>query len=429
MVSTVDSLRGTSGQDRMLAPRRRGAGRIVALLVGLMLLGLAAWLLPRLWTLWSAEQSVSLSRLSVAAAERGRFERDIAADGRVVAAVSPTLHAPAAGVVRLDVQAGDAVAVDTVLGVVDSPELRSELAREKARLQALTADYGRARLAVRQQELRAEEALQQARVDRDAAATEHARMARAFELGVMPEIERMRTEAALKKAEFALHRARSDRDLQREGQDLDVEAKRLARDAQGLIVEELQRQVDLLTLRSPVAGQVGQLLVSDRGFAAKDAPLMTVVDLSALEVELDVPEAFARDLLPGMPATIRGNQQRFDGEVSAVSPEVVRGRVTARVRFLGSVPEGLRQNQRLSVRVLVDARDDVLTVARGPFLEAGGGRVAYVVNGQVAERRIIRTGAVSLDRIELLDGVTEGERLVISGTDSFDDAQRVVISR
>ena len=239
----------------------------------------------------------------------------------------------------------------------------------------------------------------------------------------------MRTEAALKKAEFALHRARSDRDLQREGQDLDVEAKRLARDAQGLIVEELQRQVDLLTLRSPVAGQVGQLLVSDRGFAAKDAPLMTVVDLSALEVELDVPEAFARDLLPGMPATIRGNQRQFDGEVSAVSPEVVRGRVTARVRFLGSVPEGLRQNQRLSVRVLLDARDDVLTVPRGPFLETGGGRVAYVVNGQVAERRIIRTGAVSLDRVELLDGVTEGERLVISGTDSFDDAQRVVISR
>ena len=413
----------------MLEAGPRWGRRAGLILILLALLGLAVWALPTLATLWSAERSVSVERLSMATVQRGRFERDIAADGRVVAAVSPTLHAAATGVVRLAVKAGHAVEIGTVLGAVDSPELRSELAREKARLQGLSADFERARLAVRQQALRADEALQQAEVDRDAAATEHDRMSRAYDLGVMPEIERMRTGAALKKAEFALQRARSDRALQREGQGLDVEAKRLARDAQALVVNELQRQVDLLTLRSPVAGQVGQILVTDQSFAAKDAPLMTVVDLSALEVELDVPEAFARDLLPGMPATIRGNGQLLQGEVSTVSPEVVRGQVTARVRFVDPVPAGLRQNQRLSVRVMLDARDEVLMVARGPFLEAGGGRVAYVVSDQVAERRVIRTGAVSLDRVEILDGVTEGERLVIAGTDSFNDAQRVVISR
>ena len=141
-----------------------------------------------------------------------------------------------------------------------------------------------------------------------------------------------------------------------------------------------------------------------------------------------VPESFARDLAVGMPARIRGNGQHYDGEVSAVSPEVVSGQVTARVRFADAPPPGLRQNQRLSVRVLLDARDDVLMVDRGPFLEAGGGRVAYVVAGDVAERRAIRTGAVSIDKVEILDGISAGERLVISGTDSFDDAQRVVLS-
>ena len=79
--------------------------------------------------------------------------------------------------------------------------------------------------------------------------------------------------------------------------------------------------------------------------------------------------------------------------------------------------------------MLLDARDDVLMVARGPFLEAAGGRSAYVVQDDIAERRAIRTGAVSIDRVEILDGVAAGERIVIAGTDSFDDAERVVISR
>ncbi len=51
------------------------------------------------------------------------------------------------------------------------------------------------------------------------------------------------------------------------------------------------------------------------------------------------------------------------------------------------------------------------------------------VQDDIAERRAIRTGAVSIDRVEILDGVAAGERIVIAGTDSFDDAERVVISR
>ena len=157
--------------------------------------------------------------------------------------------------------------------------------------------------------------------------------------------------------------------------------------------------------------------------------MLTVIDLSALEVELKVPESFARDLAVGMPAEIRGSGREFTGEVGAVSPEVVSGEVTARVRFTGDAPQGLRQNQRLSVRVLLDARDDVLMVARGPFLESGGGNSAYVVQGDIAERRVIHTGAASIDKVEVLDGLQVGERIVISGTDNFDGAQRVVISR
>jgi hypothetical protein len=51
--------------------------------------------------------------------------------------------------------------------------------------------------------------------------------------------------------------------------------------------------------------------------------------------------------------------------------------VTGRVRFAGEMPAGLRQNQRVSVRILMDRRDAVLKLDRGAFYEAGGGTTAY----------------------------------------------------
>src|SRR5690606_33955704 len=91
--------------------------------------------------------------------------------------------------------------------------------------------------------------------------------------------------------------------------------------------------------------------------------------------------------------------------VSAISPEVVNSRVLARVRFDGEQPPGLRQNQRVSARVLFEEKPDVLMVARGPFLESQGGRFAYVVRDGYAERVPVRIGATSVAAVEILEGL------------------------
>ncbi|WP_028079674.1 efflux RND transporter periplasmic adaptor subunit [Solimonas soli] len=422
-------IRDTSAQDQVIGRAPWWKRHRKWLIGGGAALLLLALIVPTTLRSLSAGGSVSRARLSIATVERGDFTRDIAAEGRVVAAVSPTLYAPAAGSVRFTVQAGGKVDKDQVIGSVDSPELTSKLAQERANLQALQVDYARAQLDARQQSLVADQTLEQARIDRETASTEQQRTKKAFALGVTPEIEVLRTQAALQKAEIALKRAETDHELQKEGRRFDVDARRLARDRQQLLVDDLQRQVDLLTLRSPVAGQVGQLIAADRSTVAKDAALLTVVDLTALEVEMKVPESFARDLAVGMPATLRGNGKEWPGEVSAVAPEVVNGEVVARVRFAGAAPQGLRQSQRLSVRVVLDERKNVVMVARGPFVEQGRGSSAYVVNGDIAEKRAIRVGAASVDKVEIVEGLQPGEQIVISGTDTFNDAARVAISR
>jgi HlyD family secretion protein len=157
--------------------------------------------------------------------------------------------------------------------------------------------------------------------------------------------------------------------------------------------------------------------------------VLGVVDLGVFEVEIKVPESFARDLAIGMPAQITsGAGEPYAAKVSAVSPEVVNGEVNARLRCDGKQPPGLRQNQRLSARIVLDTRRDVLMVERGPFLEQDGGRFAYVVDGSRAVRRPIRTGTSSLGAVEVVEGLQPGERIVVSGSEQFDGAERVVIN-
>jgi HlyD family secretion protein len=428
------SIRDTSAQDRPIhgdnaaaartsSPRKRrvlfaGAG-VAALVI------VVGWLLAG-WT--AGARSFDASRLRIAPVTRGDLVRDISADGRVIAANSPTLYAIAGGTVTLQVVAGDKVKKDQPLAEIDSPELRSKLAQEQATLAGLEAEASRAVLDAQITRSTARKLLDQAQIDRLAAQRDLERNQRAFEGGAVAQIDVARAQDTLKKADLGLASARNDFGLLGQGAGLDMRNKRLLADRQRAVVKELQRQVDALTLRAPFDGQVGQVMVAQRQNVAINAAVLSVVDLGVFEVEIKVPESFARDLAIGMPAQVTGPTGTLDAEISAVSPEVVNGEVTGRLRFKQQQPPGLRQNQRMSVRILLDTRRNVLMVERGPFLEQGGGNSAYVMDGSSAVKRPVRTGASSLGAVEILGGVQEGDRIVVSGADGFGESDKVRIT-
>ena len=103
--------------------------------------------------------------------------------------------------------------------------------------------------------------------------------------------------------------------------------------------------------------------------------------------------------------------------------------MAARLRFAGATPGQLRQSQRLSVRVLLDKRDNVLTVRRGSFVDESGGAYAYVVRDSIAVKTPIRVGARSIDKVEILSGLNVGDEVVIAGGESLQGAERVALSR
>jgi HlyD family secretion protein len=421
-------IRDTSGQDRPL--EKSAVGRtwrkwlpvIVTALAVLVGLGYVV----RRWA--GAEKAVDAARIRIAKVDRGTLVRDVVADGRVVAANSPTLYAVAAGTVEFKVRPGDKVTKGQSLATVVSPELQSRLTQEQATLAGLEAGVGRAGLDVEHGRANADKLVAQAEIDLQAATREVEINKKMFDSGVIPELELQRSRDALEKAKLAVAHAHKEAGLQGKELAFDLGTKKQSLDRQREVVRELERQVAALEITSPVDGQVGQQLVAQRATVAANTAVLSVVDLGAFELEIKVPDSFARDLAIGMSAEIRAGNTTFPGRVRSVSPEVVDGNVATRLEFVDQRPAGLRQNQRLSARILIEERPNVIKVERGTFVESGGGHSAYFVIDGVAERRAIQIGAISLDAVEILSGAKPGDQIVVSGADAFGEAQRVRIA-
>ncbi|HSD70016.1 MAG TPA: efflux RND transporter periplasmic adaptor subunit [Woeseiaceae bacterium] len=413
----------------VLKPRSKRSRTVIASSAILVLLAVA-WMIAPVVERWaSATVTVPMDRLRLATVSRGDLVRDVSVQGRVVASVSPTLYASAPGAITLLVEAGASVSAGQVLATIDSPELNNEFQQAQALLDQQAIELERQRIESRQLALDKRKAADLAEVALTAARREKRRADDANERNVISVIDFEKAQDELRNAELAHGHAVADADLFDERLTFELRASELSLQRQGLRVEELRRQVDNLSITSPVNGIVGDLLVAQKSAVSRDTPVMSVVDLTQFEIDAQIPESYADDLAIGMPAEIMIGASRYAGTLTAVSPEVIQNQVSSRIRFSGEMPPNLRQNQRLTTRVLLEERPDVLMLPRGQFLETGGGRIAYVLDGDgLALRRSIQVGARSLAAVEIERGLAEGDTVIISGIEQFSGAESVLIT-
>jgi len=427
-VTDAVRMRGTEAQDAPLRgaevfwTRKRLwlAGGAAALMVLLFSWLIHGWL--------ATGQVISRDRLRVAEVSRGHFVRDVAADGTVVAAVSPTLFAIAPGTVTYAVHPGDAVRKGQLLATLDSPELTNELQREQATLDSLDAALAHQQIEIRRQILTSKQQADLAEVTIKAAERELKRSEWAWDLHVIPERDYKRAIDDVSTAQLNFDHARETAGLERDSLSLDLRTKRLERDRQALTVASLRQRVAELNVRSPVDGMVANLAQPEKTVVPANAALLTVVDLSAFEIEFQVAETYAGDIRPGMAAEITLEGRSVPGTVTAISPEVRQSQVTGRVKFNGGQPQGLRQNERTAVRIVLDERDQVLKFERGSFIDAAT-RAVYVVRGARAVRVPVTLGAASVGEIEAVSGLAAGDQVVTSDMRDANQATDVAISR
>jgi HlyD family secretion protein len=420
-------VRGTEAQDVPLSThvpswrRHRqaltlGGGALAVLIV--LGLALKGWL--------GTGQVIARERLRLATVTRGHFVRDAAAEGTVVAAVSPTLFAIAPGTVSYAVRAGDPVSKGQVVATLDSPELHNELQREQATLDSLDAALARQQIEVRRQILTGQQHADLAQVAINAAERELKRSQWAWDQRVISERDYTRAQDDVSTAKLNFDHARDSATLDRDSLALELRTKRLERDRQALTVAALRERVTQLAVRSPVDGMVANLAQPQRTRLAADAPLLTVVDLSAFEIEFQVAEIYARDIKPGMHAEVTLEGHTVPGTVTAISPEVRQSQVVGRVKFDSGQLPGLRQNERTGVRIVLDERDGVLKFDRGSFIDEST-RSLYVVRGARAVRVPVVLGAASVAEIEVVRGLIAGDQVVISDMRDTNRAAEIAI--
>lgn len=417
------SIQDTGEQDRLLHKRRGPWLRRLSL--ALVALSSLALLFAFAQARTIAGASISRSRLRVATVERGELTREVSARGTIVTGNSRGLYAFATGIVELRVIAGAAVKKGEVLATIDSPNLSSRLVQERALRSKLEAQASRSKLDTQMSESQATTARERALIELRAAQRELESYSNAAHSGAFAQRDIARAKDELERAKVALATATRELSIYAKRKRVERSSQKAQIEQQQAVVRELERQLDALVIRAPFDGQVGQLPVSPGSRVEAGTLVLRLVDLSDFEVELKVPESYAKELQSEMLAQIRYQDQDYQAVVASVSPEVVDQQVVTRLRFVGSQPKNLRRNQRVQASIEIDTRKNVLHIERGPFVDALQGQMAWVMYQETAKLQPVKLGARSMQSIEVLQGLQEGDQVVIAGTELFGEHKEI----
>ena len=189
--------------------------------------------------------SVDRSRLSIATVERGSFVRDIAADGQVVAAVSPTLYANAAWDGHAQGARGRHAWPRDRCSPSSTVRISPPSCRRRRRRWRACASTGSARTLDADHKLaQLRDAYDQAQVDQKTAQRELDRSRKAYELGSYSELQALKAQDSLEKAQFAFEQAKTNYESQPKQNRFDIDSKKALLDRQQFLVADLKRQVE-----------------------------------------------------------------------------------------------------------------------------------------------------------------------------------------
>jgi membrane fusion protein, multidrug efflux system len=172
-------------------------------------------------------------------------------------------------------------------------------------------------------------------------------------------------------------------------------------------------------IRAPIKGVVSMRNIKVGNTIMPNDPTFTVTDLDPLVAFVHVPEKEFRKIAPGQNAEVVVDAlgaQRFIGTISRISPTVDPQTGTFRARV--EVPDPsrrLKPGMFARVNIVYERRQDALQLPRSAILDADGGQSVFVVAGDKAEQRAIRTGLSNGGWIEVVAGLEGGEQIVTVG--------------
>lgn len=362
--------------------------------------------------------------------ERGSMVIEVRGNGTLVPEEIRWIAASTKGRVEgIPVLPGSFVRATTTLVVLDNPELEREalgadlgLQRGIAELEYLKVDLQRQLLTQRAQAASVQSDYRKSQLEAD-------RNEELAQQGLLSELElqlfRVTAEELSKRHLLEQERlAMNSQALQAQLAAKEAEVSQL----RGLF--ELRReQVESLQVKAGIDGVLQQTPVEIGQQINTGEILGKVAVPGKLKAELQIPETQAQDVRLGLPAVVDTRNGVVSGQVVRIDPAAREGTVTVDVSFTEELPPGARPEQNIDGTIQIDRLDDVLTMGRPVFAQPDTTiRIFRLTHeGKEAQRVPVRLGRTSVTTIQVVEGLEEGDRVILSDTSELDEFDRIRI--
>jgi HlyD family secretion protein len=169
-------------------------------------------------------------------------------------------------------------------------------------------------------------------------------------------------------------------------------------------------------------------VLSGEGVAvARGDELARVADLSTFKVEATLSDVHAARIRAGQPVLVRAGELSLRGTLAKIHPQVENGIVRLEVTLEQADHPLLRPNLRVDVHVVSERREGVLTVRRGSVLAIDGGHALFRLRGREAVRRSVRLGITNFERTEIVEGLEEGDEVILSDMSDYANRKEIRI--
>jgi len=363
--------------------------------------------------------------------KRGSMLRQVRGIGSLVPSQESVLQIPAeteATVVRIRVlPGGPPVKADTILAEMSNPQVEQAAVDAELQWKAAVADYQSQKMKLQSDFMNQRAGAATVKADYTQAKLQADTDKSLYDLGV---ISGLAYKASKGKAdELTTRNDLQDQSLASSQKSIDAQLAELqARVDQMRVLYELKKkQLDALKVRAKIDGVLVDLPLQVGQHVLPGAMLAKVVQPNHLMAQLKIAETQARDVQPGEPASVDTHNGLIAGTVQRVDPGVQNGTVTVDVKLTGELPRGARPDLSVDGTIDLERLDNVLYVGRPAFGQENSTISLFKLDGdgKDATRVPVKVGRASVNSIQVVDGLHEGDTVVLSDMSRWDNTDRI----
>jgi HlyD family secretion protein len=378
-----------------------------------------------------AAPSVERAALYIDTVERGEMLLQVRGPGVLVPSEIRWIAAASeARVDRVLVKPGAQVTEDTVLVEMSNPELEQQVFEVRAELTATEADYAALEVQLRSEVLNQRAVIAAANAEYEGTRMEADARAEVAAQGIIPAVDYRRVELAAEQLKVRLDVERERIKYLQDSLDARLRAARARIDQQKQNLAMRENLLANLNLRAGVEGVLQALEVEAGQRVIPGANIARVARPDELMAELRIAETQAKDIQLGQTVDVDTRNGIAEGRVIRIDPAVVNGTVQVDVEIVGDLPPGARPDLSVDGTILIERLDDVLHVGRPAYGQPGQTLRLFRLQPDSgnAVRVPVSLGKVSVNRVQILEGLNEGDRVVLSDASQWDDHDRIELN-